>query len=84
MGMTVEKKEEEEPEVGVSEAKEVVELEVEAASFQVAVLVAGIEVVVVAGLQRVMNVLKAEVGTLDQIAELQVLVSERLDAQEAA
>lgn len=53
MGMTVEKKEEEEPEVGVSEAKEVVELEVEATSFQVAVLVAGIEVVVVAGLQRV-------------------------------
>lgn len=31
-----------------------------------------------------MNVLKAEVGTLDQIAELQVLVSERLDAQEVA
>lgn len=84
MGTMMEKKEEEEPEVGVNEAKEVVELEAEAASFQAVVLVAGIEVVVVAGLQRVMNVLKAEVGTIDQIAELEVLVSERLDAQEAA
>jgi len=84
VGTTVEKKEEEEPEVGVSEAKEVVELEAEAASFQAVVPVAGIEVVVVAGVQKVMNVLKAEVGTIDQIAELEVLVAERLDAQEAA
>lgn len=75
---------EEEPKVGVSEAKEVVELEAEVASFQVRVLVAGIDVVVVAGLHRVMSVLQADVGTLDHIAELEVLVSERLEAQEVA
>lgn len=68
--------------MGVRKAKEVVELDEEAASFLV--VVAGIEVVVVAGLQRVLDVLKVEVDTLDQNAELEVLVSERLDAQEAA
>lgn len=58
----------------VREAKEVVELEVEVASFLVAVAVS----------QRVMNVLKAEVDTPDQNAEHMVLVTERLDAREAA
>lgn len=66
----------------VRAAKEVVELEAEVASFLAAV--AEIELVAVAVPQRVMNVLKVEVDTPDQNAELVVLVTERLDAWEAA
>lgn len=60
----------------VREAKEVVELEAEVASFLAAVAVAVS--------QRVMKVLKAEVDTPDQTAEFVVLVIEKLDAREAA
>lgn len=68
--------------MNVPEAKGVVELEVETVSFLVAV--DEIELVVVTLSERVMNVLKAKLDKPDQNDVLVVLVTERLEAREAA